>query len=348
MKTGDIARTLGLEIIGNPDQPIHSAAAMESATPEQVAYVESEKHFELAAQSRAGCLIVRPEAVIPDHTCILSLHPKYDFVRVVDLLHPLSPADSGVHPTAIVPSSVLLGPEASVGPYCVIEGNVVIGARSRIEAFCFIGRDCRLSEDVHLHPRVTLYPSVQLAPRTVIHAGTVIGSDGFGYVFHAGRYTKFPQIGGVEIAEDVEIGSNVTIDRGALGTTRIGRGTKIDNLVQVAHNVTIGEDCVIAAQTGISGSSTIERQAVIAGQVGIADHVRIEEKARVGAQAGIPTGKIVRQGEFVWGTPARPMEVFKEQYGGLSRLPRLRQEVSELKKKVAQLEDLLKNQIPTT
>jgi UDP-3-O-[3-hydroxymyristoyl] glucosamine N-acyltransferase len=308
--------------------------------------VESEKHVELAARSHAGCLILRPDAVIPDHTCLISLHPKYDFVRLLDILHPLSPAAAGAHPTAIVPSSVVLGPEASIGPYAVIEENVFIGARSRISAFCFIGRDCRLGEDVHLHPRVTLYASVHLAPRTVVHAGTVIGSDGFGYVFHGGRYTKFPQIGNVEIAEDVEIGSNVTIDRGALGTTKIGRGTKIDNLVQIAHNVTIGEDCVIAAQTGVSGSAVIERQAVIAGQVGIADHVRIEEKARVGAQAGIPTGKVVRREEFVWGTPARPMDVFKEQYGSLSRLPRLRQEFADLKKKVAHLEEMLKNQTP--
>ena len=346
MKTGELARALGLEIVGNADQVIHSAADLDSALPDQAAYVESDKHLELAAQSRAGCLIVRPETVIPNHTCLLSLHPKYDFVRLLDILHPLSPADVGVHPTAIVPSSVIIGPDASIGPYAVLEEGVVIGARSRICAFCYIGRDCRLDEDVHLHPRVTLYASVHLAPRTVVHAGTVIGSDGFGYVFHDGRYTKFPQIGNVEIAEDVEIGSNVTIDRGALGTTIIGRGTKIDNLVQVAHNVTIGEDCVIAAQTGISGSSVIERQAVIAGQVGIADHVRIGEKARVGAQAGIPTGKIVRREDFVWGTPARTMEVFKEQYGGLSRLPRLRQEVAELKKKVANLEEMLKNQTP--
>jgi UDP-3-O-[3-hydroxymyristoyl] glucosamine N-acyltransferase len=346
MKISEIARTLGLDAVGSLDQEIRSAADLDSALPDQVAYIESDRHLERASESRAGCLIVRPEAVVSGHTCLLSLHPKYDFIRLMDLLHPQPQADAGVHSTAIVDSSAVLGPGTSIGPFTVIEAGVSIGSRCRVAAFCYIGEQCLLEDDVYLHPRVTLYPAVRLALRTVVHAGTVIGSDGFGYVLHGGRYTKFPQIGNVEIEADVEIGSNVTIDRGALGTTRIGRGTKIDNLVQVAHNVSIAEDCVIAAQTGISGSSVVEKQAVIAGQVGIADHVRIEERARVGAQAGIPTGKVVRRDDFVWGTPARSMEVFKEQYGGLARLPRMREDVTELKKKVAQLEEMLKNQKP--
>jgi len=180
---------------------------------------------------------------------------------------------------------------------------------------------------------VTLYAGVTLGERVVVHSGTVIGSDGFGYVFGEGRHWKFPQVGTVEIADDVEIGANTTIDRGALETTRIGPGVKIDNLVQVAHNVTIGEHTVVAAQTGISGSSAIGKNVVIAGQVGIADHCRLEDGAVAGAQAGIPTGKTIRSGQTVWGTPARPLARFKEQYAWFARLPELAERIHKLERR---------------
>ena len=189
-----------------------------------------------------------------------------------------------------------------------------------------VGRGSRL------HPRVTLYAGVKIGERVVVHSGAVIGADGFGYVYGEGKHWKFPQVGTVEIGDDVEIGANTTIDRGSLGVTRIGRGVKIDNLVQVAHNVQVGEHSIVAAQTGISGSSVLGHHVISGGQVGIADRVHIEDGAILGAQAGIPTGKTIRAGETVWGTPARPIEKFKEQYGWLSRLPSLGRKMKEMGK----------------
>jgi UDP-3-O-[3-hydroxymyristoyl] glucosamine N-acyltransferase len=182
---------------------------------------------------------------------------------------------------------------------------------------------------------VRVYPQVQIGNRVIIHSGAVIGADGFGYVFAEGRHQKFPQLGGVIIEDDVEIGANSAIDRGSLGTTVIGRGTKIDNLVQIAHNVRIGRHCVIAAQTGISGSVEIGSYVVIGGQVGIGDKVRIEDQSVIGAQAGIPSGKIIRRGSRVWGTPARPMAEFKKIYAQLVNLPNLARRVKELSKIIA-------------
>ncbi|MGH9763158.1 MAG: UDP-3-O-(3-hydroxymyristoyl)glucosamine N-acyltransferase, partial [Blastocatellia bacterium] len=225
-----------------------------------------------------------------------------------------------------------LGSEVAVGPYVAIEDDAEIGNGAVIEAFCCIGRDSRIGTDTWLHPRVTLYPGVRLGNRVEIHSGAVIGADGFGYVFGEGRHWKFPQIGGVEIGDDVEIGANTTIDRGSLETTRVADGVKIDNLVHLAHNVQVGEHSVIAAQTGVSGSSTIGRRAIIGGQVGIADHCKVEDGAIVGAQAGVPTGKTIRSGETVWGTPARPLKRFKEQYAWYARLPELAERIRSLER----------------
>jgi len=207
---------------------------------------------------------------------------------------------------------------------------VEIGDGAQLGAYCIAGRGSRIGPRCRLHPRVTLYAGVRLGKNVIVHSGAVIGSDGFGYVFGEGKHWKFPQIGRVEIGDDVEIGSNTTIDRGALDTTRIGAGTKIDNLVQVAHNVDIGEHSIIAAQTGISGSSQIGNNVLIGGQVGIADGCHIRDAAIVGAQAGIPTGKTIPAGETVWGTPARPLAKFKEQYAWFARLPELGERIRKL------------------
>jgi UDP-3-O-[3-hydroxymyristoyl] glucosamine N-acyltransferase len=218
----------------------------------------------------------------------------------------------------------------AVGPYAVIEDRVQIGAGSEIGALCFVGQGSRLGEGCRLYPRVTLYAGVHLANRVILHSGAVIGSDGFGYVTQGRNRLKFPQVGEVYLQDDVEVGANSTIDRGSLDRTEIGVGTKLDNLVHVAHNVRIGENTVIAAQTGISGSSVIGKNVAIGGQVGIADHCEVEEDAVVGAQAGIPSGKMVRSGQIVWGTPARPLKKFKRQFAWFSRLPELAERIRRL------------------
>jgi UDP-3-O-[3-hydroxymyristoyl] glucosamine N-acyltransferase len=258
--------------------------------------------------------------------------PKFGFAKAAAWLLGIPRIAEGIHPTAVIASSARLGVNVAVGPYAVIEDEVEIGAGTEIGAFCFVGRGGRLGENCQLYPHVTLYAGARLGRRVIVHAGTVIGGDGFGYVFGEGRNWKFPQIGTVEIAGDVEIGSNSAIDRGSLDETRIAAGAKIDNLVQIAHNVRIGENSVIAAQTGISGSSTVGERVLIGGQVGIADHCAIEDAAIIGAQAGIPSGKTIRSGQLVWGTPARPLDRFKKQFAWLARLPELAERLQKLER----------------
>ena len=221
-----------------------------------------------------------------------------------------------------------------MGPYAVIEDDVQIGAGTEIGAFCFLGRGARLGEGCRLYPRVTLYAGAQ--PRKP-RDSAFRRRDRLGRLWlcaEGGKRRKFPQVGEVEIRDDVEIGANTTIDRGSLDRTEIGAGTKLDNLVHVAHNVSIGENTVIAAQTGISGSSVIGKNVAIGGQVGIADHCEIEDGAVIGAQAGIPPGKIVRSGQIVWGTPARPLDKFKKQFAWFSRLPELAERVKKLESRI--------------
>ncbi len=319
----EVAEYLGAQLDGEPTLRLSGVASPGSAGLEDLIYVDSPRHLDRAARSAALCVVAGPEMQLGGKTLLRVANPKLAFAKAAAWLLPSPQMAPGIHATALVALTARLAPGVAVGPYGVIEDEAEIGAGTEIGAFCFIGRGARIGEGCRLYPRVTLYAGVRLGCRVVVHAGTVIGSDGFGYVFGEGRHWKFPQLGTVEIDDDVEIGSNTSIDRGSLGVTRIGPGTKIDNLVQVAHNVSIGEHTVIAAQTGISGSSTVGNHVVVGGQVGIADHCRIEDHAVVGAQAGIPTGKTIRGGQTVWGTPARPLAKFKEQYAWFARLPEL-------------------------
>ncbi|MBZ5528706.1 MAG: UDP-3-O-(3-hydroxymyristoyl)glucosamine N-acyltransferase, partial [Acidobacteriia bacterium] len=245
-----------------------------------------------------------------------------------------TPVAAGIHATAVISASAQISRAAAVGPYAVIEEDVFLGEGAQVGAHCVVGRGSWIGPAARLHPHVTLYPGVRLGARTQVHSGAVIGADGFGYAYDGGRHWKFPQVGLVEIGEDAEIGANSTIDRGSLGDTRIGDGAKLDNLVHVAHNVEIGEHTVIAAQTGISGSSVIGHHVMLGGQVGIGEQCTIEDGASAGGQAGIVSGKTIRSGQVVWGTPARSLEKFKEQYAWLSRLPELGERVRKIEQRL--------------
>ena len=328
--TREVAEHIGAELGGDPTLPLGGVSSPEAAGPEDLIYVDSPRHLDRAAASRARCVLVAPEMRLAGKTLLRAANPKLAFAKAVALLLPAPRVAQGIHPTALIASSARLAAGVAVGPYAVIEDEAEIGAGTQVGAFCFLGRGARVGENCRLHPRVTLYPGARLGNRVVVHAGTVIGSDGFGYVFGEGRHWKFPQVGTVEIGDDVEIGANTTIDRGSLDVTRIAAGVKIDNLVQIAHNVRIGEHSVVAAQTGISGSSVVGKGVVIAGQVGIADHCTLEDGSVAGAQAGIPTGKTIRSGQTVWGTPARPLEKFKQQYAWFARLPELAERIRTL------------------
>jgi UDP-3-O-[3-hydroxymyristoyl] glucosamine N-acyltransferase len=244
----------------------------------------------------------------------------------------------GVHATAVIGAGVELGALTYVGPHAVIGDHSRIGVSTSIGAGCVIGKRVSLGERCVLHANVTIYDNVDVGRNTVIHSGAVVGADGFGFVMEGDRWQKFPQIGRVEIGESVEIGANSCVDRAALGVTSIGEGTKLDNMVHVAHNCRIGRHVVVAAQTGFSGGVVVEDYAVIGGQVGIGDKARIESRAVLGSGCGVLTSKIVRSGETVWGTPARPLRVHLEQLANLARLPEMRREMAELKRRVAELE----------
>jgi len=326
----ELADYLGATLDGDPRAPISGVAGPERAGAQDLIYLDSLRYQERAQGSAAKCVVAKPGARLAGKTILEVGDPKFAFAKAARWLLPEPSPHPTVHPTAIIAPDAKIAARVSIGAYVVIEGAAEIGAETAIGAFCFVGHGARLGENCRLHPRVTLYAGAHLGNRVEVHSGAVIGADGFGYVFGEGRHWKFPQIGTVTIGDDVEIGANTAIDRGSLDVTQIASGVKIDNLVQVAHNVRVGENSVLAAQTGVSGSSTIGSRVIVGGQVGIADHCTLEDGAIIGAQAGIPTGKTIRGGQTVWGTPARPLEKFKEQYAWFARLPELAARVRRL------------------
>lgn len=327
---GELAQYLGVRLEGDPKAEISGVASPERAGKTDLIYVDSRKNVDRAAKSNAGCILAAPGLRLEGKTSLETDNPKLAFVRSAEWLLPRVEPEAKVHGTAILGANVVLGANVSVGPYVVIEDDVVIGDETKIDAFCFLGRGARVGQRCRLHPRVTLYAGARLGDRVELHSGAVIGGDGFGYVFGEGRHWKFPQMGSVEIGSDAEIGCNTTVDRGSLGETRIGQGVKIDNLVQVGHNVQIGDHSVLAAQVGISGSSVLGEYVTVGGQAGMGEHCAIEDRATVGGQSGVLGGKRIRAGEVVWGTPARKLEKFKQQYARFSHLEDLAERIREL------------------
>ncbi|MBZ5499299.1 MAG: UDP-3-O-(3-hydroxymyristoyl)glucosamine N-acyltransferase [Acidobacteriia bacterium] len=338
----EIAALLGLEFRGDGSRRLSRVSSWESADDTALVFLERERKADpIAAGLRAGCVLAPPDFVPVAGNAILSGNPKLDFARAAALLTAPEPASGRRHPSAAISPEAVVAGDVDLGPF------VVIGARARIFGGCIlhagvvIGDDCVLGEQCTLHPNVVLYPGSILGDRVVLHAGVVVGGDGFGYVFDGRTQIKFPQVGGIIIEDDVEIGSNTTLDRGSLGVTRIAAGAKIDNLVQIAHNVQIGRGVVIAAQTGISGSTVIEDYAVIGGQVGFGDHAHVQKGVVIGSKAGVLPGKIVRAGEVYWGVPVRPLREYKRLNALFGRLPELKADIDSLKEAVAKLEKAL-------
>jgi UDP-3-O-[3-hydroxymyristoyl] glucosamine N-acyltransferase len=326
----ELAEFLGAKLNGNANLRLSGVANPDAAHDSDLIYMDSPRHQERVTKSEALCVLVAEGAELAGKTMLEVQNPKLSFAKAAAWLLPRPALRAEIHPTAIVADTARLAAGIRVGPYVVIEDDVEVGAGSEVGAFGFLGHGSVVGRDCRLHSRVTLYAGAKIRDRVELHSGVVIGGDGFGYVFGEGKHIKFPQIGGVEIGDDVEIGCNSAVDRGSLDSTEIGAGVKIDNLVQIAHNVKIGRNSIVAAQVGISGSTSIGENVLIGGQVGIADHCIVENGAILGAQAGVPTGKTIRGGQMVWGTPARPIERFKEQYGWISRLPDLAARVRKL------------------
>ena len=327
MTTGELAAALDLKLSGDANVAITGAATLDQAGPHDLAFAGTPKFFAAANSSAAGCLIVLPD--FPDsgaRALLESPQPRAHFARALALLYPQRPNAPGVHPTAVIAPDAAIDPSAEIGPYVVIGAGSVVGAGTRIGEGCSIAESVVIGPGCRLHPRVTVYHRVRIGARCLIHSGTVIGADGFGFEQAGGAWQKVPQVGTVDIGDDVELGANCCIDRGTLGATVIDEGAKLDNMVHIAHNCHIGRHVVIAAQTGLAGGVTVGDYAVIGGQVGVGDKARIESKAVVGSGAGILTSKIVRAGEPVWGTPARPLRQYLTQLAVLSRMAKRRGE----------------------
>ena len=339
MRVQELASVVSGRVVGDAGTQIERIADLDHAREGEIAYVDNEKLFAAAAESKASCLIVRDGVELPDRTLIVVANPKLAFALVGAALHPAVRREPTIHPTAVVAESADIALTAYVGPNVCVGEHTHVGAYTRLEAGVVLGVNVTVGDDCVLHPNVVLYDGVSIGTRVILHAAVCLGADGFGYVRHDLGYQKFPQIGTVVIEDDVEIGAHSCVDRAALGRTRIGRGTKLDNMVHVGHNCDIGERVVIAAQTGISGSVVIEDDVVIGGQVGFGDHTRVQKGAVIGSKAGILPGKIVRPGLW-WGIPVQPLDQYKRMNAHLNRLPEMRQhlkrlegEIEELKKK---------------
>ncbi len=326
----ELAEAIGARLEGDGAAEISGVAAPERAGTRDLIYVESAKHAQRALASAAGCAIAAEGITLAGKTVLRSGQPKVAFSQAAELLLGRAPIASGIHPTAIVAPLARVAPGAAIGPYAVIGEDTHIGAGTQIGAHSVIGAGCWIGENCRIHPRVTLYGGARLGNRVEIHSGAVIGADGFGYALGEGKYWKFPQAGIVEIGDDVEIGANSTVDRGSLDDTRIAEGAKLDNLVHVGHNCQIGAHTVIAAQAGLSGSCVFGKRVVVGGQAGFGERCKLEDGSVMGAQCGVLSGKTIRSGETVWGTPARPLRKFKELYAWFARLPELAARIKEL------------------
>ncbi len=331
----DIAGIVGGTLDGNPDTVVTGVAGIKEARPGDVSFVGSPKYLSALKTTRASVVLVTGNvAAQAGQTLIRVDNPGKAFEKLVArIVPPPARIAPGIHPTAVIAGSARLGKDVAIQAHVVIEDGAVIGDRCVIGAGSYIGHECVLGDDCRLYPRVTLRERTVLGQRVILHSGVVLGADGFGFEFADGQHKKIPQLGNVEIGDDVEIGANTAIDRARFGTTRIGKGTKIDNLVQIGHNCVIGEHCIICGLVGMAGSTIIGNYVTIAGQVGIAGHLTIGDKSIIMAQAGVT--KDVPPGSFMLGAPAVPHTEFKRSTAAFHRLPELTAKLRDLEQQVA-------------
>ncbi len=332
MKASELAAQIQARLEGDPDTEVFGVAPLDRATGRDVSFLSNPKYREAARVCSAGALIVGEGEALPGRTLLVCSDPYLGFAKTVRLFHPPRRFAPGVHPTAVLGAGCRVDPAAHVGPCAVLGEGASVGPGTVIEAGCAIGRNCQVGADCHLHPRVVLYDDTCLGDRVILHAGVVVGSDGFGYAQEAGRHLKIPQVGRVVVESDVEIGANTTVDRGALDETRLGEGTKIDNLVQLGHNVHVGPHSILVAQVGISGSTRLGHHVIMAGQSGAVGHIRIGDGARVGAKSAVT--KDVPDGGFVTGHPAQDHRLWLKERALASRL-------EEFLRRLKRLEDRL-------
>ena len=332
---GELAEVLQARLDGDPGRVVTGVAPLESAGPDQISFLTDLRYRGAADTSRAGAFLVpRDVRDLPAPTLGCDA-PQQALIQLLRLFHPPVPTPAGVDRTAVVAPEARIDPSASVGPLCVVESGAVIGPGARLHALVYVGPGVEIGDDTVVHPHVSLRDGVRVGRRVIIHSGAVLGADGFGFAFDGTAHRKIPQVGGVLIEDDVEIGANTTIDRATFGDTIVGRWTKIDNLVQIGHNVVVGEHSLLVAQVGISGSSRLGRGVVLAGQVGVADHVTIGDGVIAGARSGI--GASLAAGEKVLGAPARPIGQAKRIMIAEGRLPEMLHRVRALEQKLERL-----------
>ena len=329
-----IAEPLQGEIIGDASIQLTGLAPADRARAGELTFAENAAYFAVAEQSQASAIIVAGPFESSSKVLIRVADARVALARVLPLFFPPEEHPRGIHPSAVIDSSAQIDPTVHIGPNCIVRARARLGARSVLMSGNDIGADCKLGDDVCLFPNVVLYRQTRIGHRVTVHAGTVIGADGYGYVFDEGRQRKVLQLGNVIIHDDVEIGANACIDRGALGSTVIGEGTKIDNLVHVAHNVVIGRHCLILGQVGFGGSTTLGDYVVVASQSGISDHVKLGTRAVIGAKSGVM--RDVPDGGRVLGIPAAPDRQAKRQMIAMQQLPDMLRRLRDLEKQVNQ------------
>jgi UDP-3-O-[3-hydroxymyristoyl] glucosamine N-acyltransferase len=339
-RVDELAAHVGGQVTGDGTISIERVARLDAAGAGDITYVDDEKYLEAASGTKASCVIAAEHTALDLPCQIRVTNPKLAFALIAEILHPPKKRTPEIHSSSVIANDAKIGDAVFIGAFvCVGEGSS-IGDRTQIRAGAKIGDQVKVGAECVIHPNVFIEDGVTIGDRVILHAGVVIGADGFGYVRGDMSYHKFPQIGTVVIEDDVELGANTTVDRAALGRTRIGKGTKLDNMVHVGHNCDIGERVVIAAQTGISGSVTIEDDCVIGGQVGFGEHIRVQSGAVIGSKAGVLPGKIVRPGVW-WGIPIQRLDEYKRLNAHISRLPQARAELKALTDRVKELEQQL-------
>jgi UDP-3-O-[3-hydroxymyristoyl] glucosamine N-acyltransferase len=337
VKLSEIAAQLGAELLGDGNLDISSAAAIESAKPDQITFLANDKYAKFLPETRAGAVILKEKPADSTHNYLIHSEPYYAFARSLRFFYPLPQTSltAGTASSAVIAADARVPESVHVGDFVQIGAGSAIGKNSKIMANCVIGRNCAIGDNCLIYPNVTIYDETIIGNNVSIHAGTVIGSDGYGYALYQGEHFKVLQIGRVRIEDDVEIGANTTVDRAALGETVIGKGTKIDNLVQVAHNVKIGKGSLLVSQSGVSGSTTLGEYVILAGQAGLVGHITVGDRTIVGAQAGV--GHNLEADKIYGGSPAREFRNWKKLEAHFARLPERMKELKELRRKVDEL-----------
>lgn len=339
MTAAELAQLLEAQVEGDGSVVLSGGATLESAGPEDLVFVESRAAIAEMRATAAGCLLIRTDGEAPTGKTVIRVkQPRNAFAKAMRALLPDMRPSAGIHATAMVAKSAVVGEGASIGPYVVLEEGVRVGAGAIVEAGSYVGRDSIIGEGCRIYANVTIYAGVEIGARTILHSGCVIGADGFGFLLENGRYEKFPQIGGVKIGADVELGANSCVDRGALGDTVIDDGAKIDNLVHIGHNCRIGKHVVMAAQCGLSGGVRMDDYVTAGGQAGLGEKAHIGAQAVLGGQCGVLPNKTVEGGKAYWGTPARPHREYLKKLALIDKLPEILTELAELRALVTEAE----------